>query len=42
MLIEIPGALLSVAGISAGAVVVAAGLTVSVLLLDYAFDKVKE
>ena len=42
MLIEIPAMLLDAGLLSAGAVVVAAGLTVSVLLLDYAFDKVKE
>ena len=42
MLIEIPGMLLDAGLLSAGIAVVAGGLAAGVLLLDYAFDKVKE
>lgn len=42
MIIEIPVMLIEAAGLSAGIAVVAGGLAVSVLMIDYAYDKVRE
>ena len=42
MLIEIPAMLLDAGLLSAGIAVVAGGIAVAVLMIDYAYDRVKE
>ena len=42
MLIEIPAMLLDAGLLSAGIALVAGGLAVAVLMIDYAYDRVKE